>query len=321
MTIYNGSKTFANAWSESISPQPWTAIWQSNQLSNGKDSGGEHWSNRRWVSTISGPVVIQGEVVRLDYRGDAIAEVFINGVLKQSYKTTTLSQGQAHDYLLFATLSKGDVVDFALSPNGSAGYDETLFTSTVSPPSSLQPPVGASTVNLTGSVNVTCANTTTGQSVAFKKKAGLLDCKAAGLVVNDNDMVSITETGKAIPFAHHRYEVLPDCGSWLACESAAAALGGHLATVETAAEQAFISSQLLAQFKGLDTVWLGLSDSSTEGTFVWVTGKPLTYTNWAAGQPDNHGGIQDCVGMLPAKGRQWDDLSCDTSYPALVEYE
>jgi len=35
-------------------------------------------------------------------------------------------------------------------------------------------------------------------------------------------------------------------------------------------------------------VWLGLNQQS-DGTWVWSSGQPATYTSWATGQPYNYG--------------------------------
>mgnify|MGYP001050246149 CR=1 FL=1 len=67
---------------------------------------------------------------------------------------------------------------------------------------------------------------------------------------------------------------------WSAAEAYAGSLGGHLVTLDDAAEQAWVYQR----FGG--SVWLGLNDAGTEGTGVWVDGSGSGYRNWAAGQPD-----------------------------------
>ena len=58
-------------------------------------------------------------------------------------------------------------------------------------------------------------------------------------------------------------------------------LGGNLITISSEDENSFITN-LLSQFGDIYSpgVWIGLNDQEEEGDFVWVSGEPLTYTNW-----------------------------------------
>ena len=59
-------------------------------------------------------------------------------------------------------------------------------------------------------------------------------------------------------------------------------MGGHLVTVKDGAEQAW----LVATFGGGSLYWIGFSDIAAEGSWMWVSGEPVTYTNWAGGEPN-----------------------------------
>ena len=56
--------------------------------------------------------------------------------------------------------------------------------------------------------------------------------------------------------------------------------------------------------------WLGINDIDIEGTFQYATGGNLVFTNWCVGQPDNHGGAQDCGIFGAHSGWKWDDYQC-----------
>ncbi|XP_071490718.1 uncharacterized protein [Diadema antillarum] len=83
--------------------------------------------------------------------------------------------------------------------------------------------------------------------------------------------------------------------------------GADLAVIETAEEHEFITSRA-----GPGDWWVGLYDKAEEGEFRWVdcTDMNLWQTsNWAAGQPDDEDGSQDC-GMMVSTG-QWLDWPCE----------
>ena len=59
-------------------------------------------------------------------------------------------------------------------------------------------------------------------------------------------------------------------------------------------------------------LWIGLHDQELEHSYGWVDNSPVTFTNWAPGEP-NHGGAsgnsENCVIMLPQNGL-WNDVNC-----------
>ena len=59
--------------------------------------------------------------------------------------------------------------------------------------------------------------------------------------------------------------------------------------------------------------WIGATDADSEGFFQWISGAAWSYTNWASGQPDDHGNDgEDCV-HLRTDGT-WNDLPCNSIY-------
>ncbi len=62
-----------------------------------------------------------------------------------------------------------------------------------------------------------------------------------------------------------------------------------------------------------DWIWLGLQRSRSGEFSQWFSSQSdLNFTNWAAGEPDNRLGDENCVSMLRNDGH-WDDLPCDYS--------
>jgi hypothetical protein len=102
------------------------------------------------------------------------------------------------------------------------------------------------------------------------------------------------------------YTAGPTPTSWAAGEALAVSLGGHLATIRSAAEQRWIESAFASEL-GSHGLWIGLSDIAAEGQWVWTSGEPVAFTNWAPGQPDNGGGNEDAAHLWGsnAGSNQW----------------
>lgn len=107
------------------------------------------------------------------------------------------------------------------------------------------------------------------------------------------------------PANGHTYYLLAN-SSWTAAEGAAELLGGHLATVDDAAENEYLRASVLGH-DGLDRRgWIGFNDVASEGQFAWVSGEAVGYTNWNGGEPNNSGGIEHFAEMFGSNG-QWND--------------
>jgi len=87
---------------------------------------------------------------------------------------------------------------------------------------------------------------------------------------------------------------------WPSAKSICEANGGHLAIIESAAENSYLANILTIQ-----SAYIGCSDSNIEGEFEWVNGQPVSYTNWYPGQPNNYQDFQDYVELL--NDGQWND--------------
>jgi hypothetical protein len=129
---------------------------------------------------------------------------------------------------------------------------------------------------------------------------------------------------------------VPSTISWPDSASLAAQFGGHLATMLSPSEEAFVWSiaQAPQLWNGHCGPWFGLfqATGSTEpaGGWTWVTGEPLTWANWHPGAPDNYGcafGAQESSGHFfngspTGPARYWNDLPpevpCKTLYPMPV---
>ena len=98
-----------------------------------------------------------------------------------------------------------------------------------------------------------------------------------------------------------------DALSWGDANAACLAAGLQLASVHSAAQNAL----LLTAAAG-NNVWIGGTDAASEDAWVWSPfNTPLSYTNWAAGQPDNGGGGgEHCLEFGWGSPGEWNDGDC-----------
>lgn len=150
------------------------------------------------------------------------------------------------------------------------------------------------------------------------RKSGVLGRRSNKLTVNHQLRFESLEqravlcsvplyTGTIINEANGHTYCLLEASTWTEAEAAAKELGGNLVTINDAAEDAWVRETFgdSNQF-GL---WTGLNDQQTEGEFVWTSGEPVTYANWASGQPDNYNGVEDFVMLYTDGGGRWADYS------------
>jgi hypothetical protein len=150
----------------------------------------------------------------------------------------------------------------------------------------------------------------------------------------------------------HYYEFVPGFFTWSEAKTQAESrstkgLQGYLATITSAAENAFLVEQfMLPNFPPTTRSWgwIGASDADQEGEWKWVTGPEAgtifqgvssassslslkqssadTYTNWASGEPNNLGN-EDFAHLDYRVNRpagQWNDANTITRIGYFVEY-
>ncbi len=105
---------------------------------------------------------------------------------------------------------------------------------------------------------------------------------------------------------HDYYLLTPN--TWTASEAEAEQLGGTLVVIKNAADQEWVFSKF-GDYAGTNrTLWIGLHRQWQGGPFVWVTDTKLDYVNWAQGEPNNSGGIENCVEVWPGDSHGvWND--------------
>lgn len=101
--------------------------------------------------------------------------------------------------------------------------------------------------------------------------------------------------------------------------------GGQLAIILSSAQDEAIQT-LLTSSSVTTQVWAGASDVAIEGSWTWISGKPVdgntatTYTNWKPGEPNNQYNDEDCMSYYkPHSGWLWNDHPCSTLLPSVCE--
>ena len=121
----------------------------------------------------------------------------------------------------------------------------------------------------------------------------------------------------------HFYQVVCGAVTWAQANAAATAAGGHLATIQSSAENAFVFS--LANDPSYWTVvpgnynlgpWLGgfqpPGSAEPNSDWTWVTGEQFAYTGWHGGEPNNDAGKEEDRILYfnissPGRSSNWND--------------
>ncbi|NJS13016.1 MAG: hypothetical protein HC789_22930 [Microcoleus sp. CSU_2_2] len=123
----------------------------------------------------------------------------------------------------------------------------------------------------------------------------------------NNDIVGEATLGDRV------YFLTPTATSWQNARAIAQSFSGNLVTINNAAENSFLTNQF-----GSQRPWIGFNDTQIEGQFEWVSGEPVTFTNWSSGEPNNFGSAGEDFAELFSNGR-WNDLPATSQRRGIVE--
>ena len=129
-------------------------------------------------------------------------------------------------------------------------------------------------------------------------------------------------------YSNHTYAITTSAMNWENAKIQAASLGGYLATINTKAE----NDWLTAKFISYGNVWIGSHDKATEGTWVWDNGTtsddsgvsdnisagakwPDGTLKWDSGEPNNSGSSEHCGTIRDSSG-EWNDVECNSNLPS-----
>ena len=183
---------------------------------------------------------------------------------------------------------------------------------------------------------IICEYGVTNSYMAFELPAGkyyanVASCNQNGTVYTFSDstavftVTNITDSSyqpaATVTSGSHRYVLYPDrMGSWQEAKEFCERQGGHLVTITSAAEQQTVQS-LLQQYSSDASCWLGCK-LMNDGSWMWVTGEALGYTNWRSGEPNNYGNDEGYGMVVGDYNGQWNDIAMTTgSYNLCVVLE
>lgn len=148
--------------------------------------------------------------------------------------------------------------------------------------------------------------------------ASIADGVGIGTILNEDTTVSIGAFPPYWAGSGHYYTLTSALLNWQQAEAEAVALGGHLVTINSQAEQDFLEATFFSGANLPGSVWLGLTDQTVEGTFVWSSGEVVTYTNWFPGEPNNLTNEDFAIIGATLAGR-WNDAHGTDLYYGIIE--
>jgi len=144
----------------------------------------------------------------------------------------------------------------------------------------------------------------------------------------------------------HTYAITSSAMTFANAKAAAAALGGYLTTINTLAENTFLTTRFYGTYG--NAIWIGANDLNSEGTWVWDNGTtsgddnltdnlcgsngcPISDATWAdnstrkwnTDEPNdwNNGDPgEDCANITNSNG-YWNDLPCSNSLYGVIEFD
>jgi hypothetical protein len=139
-------------------------------------------------------------------------------------------------------------------------------------------------------------------------------------------LTSVDEKPEPATFNGHTYYYFKTPVTWYDAKSICEKLGGHLVTITSAEENAFLYD-LVASAEN-KYVWFGASDIDAEGTWKWVNNEKFTYSNWVQEEPNNNPSANSSsedylMGYIlnDISSLSWNDAGGWGSYPFICEID
>lgn len=158
---------------------------------------------------------------------------------------------------------------------------------------------------------------TTESSVPVTIPTESSEITAATKGTTETEPVVLVLKGPVMVFKGHSYTIFSDSDSWDKAKSHCESLGGHLAVITSKEENdaiwAFVNKN------GCKSAFFGLNDSTIEGQWKWVTGEPISYSNWNNNEPNESSAANDYAEFsFYADGGVWSASAFETHFEDAV---
>ena len=188
--------------------------------------------------------------------------------------------------------------------------------------------------------NYTHSNMDNGSTYYYKVAA--VNSSGTGTLSSVASALLSANITASFTFNNHTYALTTSEMTWANAKAAATVLGGYLTTINTKAENTFLTTTFFDTLNAV--IWIGATDQVTENTWLWDNGTTSgddnltdnlcgTSTNcrnsnatWADGtekwygSEPNQSGQEDCATIWKTEGT-WNDLSCAASKYGVIEFD
>ncbi|XP_005754320.1 type-2 ice-structuring protein-like isoform X1 [Pundamilia nyererei] len=112
-------------------------------------------------------------------------------------------------------------------------------------------------------------------------------------------------------YGHRCFFFNSTVASWADAEKSCKSMRAHLASVRNIKEYREIQ-----RLTGKKESWIGGTDASKEGKWLWSDETCFTYKKWCFREPNNDRN-QDCLQINRGVFKCWDDMWCDAHLPSV----
>ncbi|MCL2670715.1 MAG: CHAP domain-containing protein [Clostridiales bacterium] len=155
---------------------------------------------------------------------------------------------------------------------------------------------------------------------------GCIATPKSGLIVEID--ASAFAPSQIASYGNNEYHLFEQQLTWKDAKAYCESIGGHLATITSAEEQAAVAQMVTKTKLPEDPMigyYIGLTDEESEGEWRWITGEPFSYANWCtlepAPEPSNTFGYQNFGWLSAEVGRGWHDVENYRYFGFICEFE